>query len=34
VAGEDRAYAEALAEELKRRKIKYFYDDEEKHMMP
>jgi len=31
IAGEDRAYAEALAEELKRRKIKYFYDDEEKH---
>ena len=33
VAGEDRAYAEALAEELKRRKIKYFYDDEEKHIL-
>src|SRR6266487_344521 len=33
VAGEDRAYAEALAEELKRRRIKYFYDDEEKHML-
>ncbi|MBV9711747.1 MAG: TIR domain-containing protein [Ktedonobacteraceae bacterium] len=33
VAGEDRAYAEAPARELKRRNIRYFYDDEEKHVL-
>src|ERR1019366_1568708 len=33
VAGEDRPYAEALAEELKQRNIRYFYDNEEKHVL-